>query len=82
MACSPEVIDVLEQSASALGLNAHQMVSGAGHDAMVIADIAKMGMVFVRSQDGISHNPKEWSSQEDCAAGVNMLLQAAIRLAQ
>jgi len=38
-------------------------------------------MIFVRSKDGISHNPKEWSSPEDCADGVNVLYHTLLELA-
>jgi allantoate deiminase len=38
-------------------------------------------MIFVRSKDGVSHNPEEWSSKEDCAAGANVLYHTVLRLA-
>jgi allantoate deiminase len=38
-------------------------------------------MIFVRSKDGVSHNPDEWSSQEDCATGANVLYWTALELA-
>jgi allantoate deiminase len=38
-------------------------------------------MIFVRSRDGISHNPKEWSSREDCEAGCNVLYWSVLGLA-
>jgi allantoate deiminase len=82
VACSPAIINVLKQSAKEMEWTAHEMISGAGHDAMVLSKITDVGMIFVRSKDGISHNPKEWSSKEDCARGVDLLLQSAIRLAQ
>lgn len=79
--CSDSVMDLLRSSAKSITLPAHEMVSGAGHDAMVMSKITDVGMIFVRSKDGISHNPKEWSSPEDCALGVDLLMHAAIRLA-
>jgi allantoate deiminase len=79
--CSHAVIDVLRESARSIELPVHDMISGAGHDAMVLSKITDVGMIFVRSKDGISHNPKEWSTSEDCALGVDLLLHAAIRLA-
>jgi len=36
-------------------------------------------MIFVRSKDGVSHNPAEYSRPEDCAAGAQMLLGAYLR---
>lgn len=44
------------------------LVSGAGHDAMAIADIAKMGMLFVQCSGGISHHPSEYVAPQDVAA--------------
>jgi allantoate deiminase len=40
-----------------------------------------MGMIFVRSREGISHNPKEWSSPEDCEAGCRVLYSAVLDVA-
>lgn len=47
--------------------------SGAGHDAMIIGTKYPVAMLFVRSKEGISHNPKEWSSLNDCVLGVHVL---------
>jgi allantoate deiminase len=47
--------------------------SGAGHDAMILGSRVPAAMIFVRSKDGISHNPKEWSSLNDCVKGVHVL---------
>lgn len=82
VACSQAVVEALRQSAADIGLDAPSIISGAGHDAMIMAEITDVGMIFVRSRDGISHNPKEWSSPEDCEAGVDLLLQAVLRLGQ
>lgn len=47
--------------------------SGAGHDAMILGRHIPVAMLFVRSKEGISHNPKEWSSLNDCVAGIHVL---------
>ncbi len=47
--------------------------SGAGHDAMNLGRFIPVAMLFVRSKDGISHNPKEWSSLNDCIMGIHVL---------
>ncbi|EGA88354.1 allantoate amidohydrolase [Planococcus donghaensis MPA1U2] len=47
--------------------------SGAGHDAMNLGRTIPVAMLFVRSKDGISHNPKEWSSLSDCVMGIHVL---------
>jgi allantoate deiminase len=71
----------MEDACQDLGFKPFRIISGAGHDAMIMSNITDVGMIFVRSKDGISHNPKEWSSKEDIADGVNLLMQTIIRLA-
>ena len=57
------------------------MESGAGHDAMKMARIARAGLLFVPSREGVSHNPREWTALPDIAAGAQILLDAALCLA-
>ncbi|SDO38924.1 Zn-dependent hydrolase [Alkalicoccus daliensis] len=47
--------------------------SGAGHDAMIIGRKTDVAMLFTRSKDGVSHNPAEWSSLNDCVETVHVL---------
>ena len=56
----------LEQS----GVPSHRMFSGAGHDAMIVAARMPAGMVFLRCEGGISHNPAENVRAEDVAAAL------------
>ncbi|ULT58777.1 Zn-dependent hydrolase [Neobacillus drentensis] len=79
--CSNMIVDVMEEACQELAYKPFRIVSGAGHDAMIMSNITDVGMIFVRSKDGISHNPKEWSSKEDISDGVNLLMQTIIRLA-
>ncbi|MEW5313661.1 MAG: hypothetical protein WDW38_005208 [Sanguina aurantia] len=51
------------------------MVSGAGHDTMAMAEVAKVGMMFVRSVGGFSHSPLEHTSPDDVAAATAALSQ-------
>ena len=55
------------------------MKSGAGHDSAWTSKVVKTSMIFVPSKDGISHNPTEYTSPEDCALGAQVLLQAVLR---
>lgn len=55
------------------------MKSGAGHDAAWVSKICKSSMIFVPSKDGISHNPNEYTSPEDCELGAQVLLGAVLR---
>jgi N-carbamoyl-L-amino-acid hydrolase len=56
------------------------MPSGAGHDAQEMAHVAPMAMIFVPSVGGISHSPREFTRAADVAAGVDVLLNAVMRV--
>jgi allantoate deiminase len=60
----------LWRAASAEGLPAHSMTSGAGHDAMIVAPHFPAAMLFVRSPGGISHHPDEAVNVEDVEAAL------------
>lgn len=78
----PDVVTAIRVSALALGIEAGDLWSGAGHDAKYAADVCPSGMLFVRSKGGLSHCEEEESSLEDIEAGANVLLWAATRLAE
>jgi allantoate deiminase len=48
--------------------------SGAGHDAMAMAELCPAGMLFVRCKGGISHSPEEAMTAEDCDIAIEVLL--------
>lgn len=52
-----------------------ELPSGAGHDSMNIGLEIPVAMIFARSVDGISHNPKEWTSLNDCVTAIHVLKQ-------
>ena len=65
----------LEASVESVGVRAHRLPSGAGHDAMILAEITDVGMLFVRcGAGGVSHNPDETVSPEDAALAFEALL--------
>ena len=65
------------------GSRTSRIVSGAGHDAQEMARICRAGMVFVPGEhDGISHNPRELSTREQCDNGVNVLFDVALCIRQ
>jgi beta-ureidopropionase / N-carbamoyl-L-amino-acid hydrolase len=78
--CSPEVLDVFVRSCQALGARWRTMPSGAGHDAMCMAAIARQGMLFVPSRGGVSHSPDEVTSPAHCLLGAQALLAALLEL--
>ena len=72
---SPMIMDRVAAAAAARGLRFERIISGAGHDCQEMARLCPAGMVFVPGlYEGISHNPREFSTPEACAAGVNVLL--------
>ena len=78
---APEVVSAIQAAADELGIPTRRLWSGAGHDAKYAQEICPAGMIFVRSANGLSHAEAEFSSPEDIEAGANVLLQAALRLA-
>jgi allantoate deiminase len=71
----------LFEIAESLGHCPVRMVSGAGHDAAVMARIAPMAMLFVRSPGGISHHPDESVSRGDVQAALDVMVAFIDRLA-
>lgn len=79
---SREIVEFLQNIAEEYGYANMLLPSGAGHDTMHVAEMAPAGMVFVPCKGGISHNPAEWASIDDIAAGARILLGAVRKLAE
>lgn len=79
--CDPRLVANFERAAEAVGTPFTKMVSGAVHDTQQMGSIAKGVMLFVRSKDGRSHTPAEYSSPEDIANGVAVLTEGLRTLA-
>lgn len=77
-----KIIKLVEKAAKDRGLEQRRMTSGAGHDAQMLARICPTAMIFTPSIKGISHNPKELTSEEDLAAGANVLLDVVVELVE
>lgn len=71
-------VDAVRDSAQALGLPHMDIVSGAGHDAIFLAELGPAGMIFVPCENGISHNEIENATQQDLGAGCAVLLRAML----
>lgn len=67
----------VEKAATAQGHTVRRIVSGAGHDAQMMARLCPTAMIFVPSIGGLSHNPKEFSTEADIIAGANVLAEIA-----
>ncbi|WP_059170357.1 Zn-dependent hydrolase [Bacillus sp. FJAT-27445] len=79
--CDGEIQQAVRESIAEAGLQTTILPSGAGHDGMQFTGLWPIGMIFVRSKNGISHDPAEWTSQEDCAAGAEVLYRTLLKLA-
>jgi len=71
----------IEQAIAKTGCQAHRMVSGAGHDAMILAETVPSAMIFLRTPGGISHDPAESVLQDDVEKALACGLHFLDRLA-
>lgn len=76
-----KIVALVEASAQVRGLTHRRMTSGAGQDAQMMARICPTAMIFVSSVKGISHNPEEFTREEDLIAGANVFLDVVAQLA-
>lgn len=79
--CADHIQEKIVKACEDAQLPVYKMPSGAGHDSTAFADFCPIGMIFVRSKDGISHNKVEWSTKEDCADGAEILYRTLLNLA-
>ncbi len=73
--CDARLSGIIAGAIERNGWRAHHLPSGAGHDAAAMADLAPVGMIFVRCEGGVSHNPAESITAADAEAGMRVLLQ-------
>jgi allantoate deiminase len=78
---SGEIVDLIGEKAREKNIELLRMVSGAGHDTALLADITEAGMIFVPSQKGRSHCPQEFTRLEDIGLGCEVLLETVVALA-
>ena len=77
----PAVVETVAEAAAAGGFSALRLPSGAFHDAQFLVSLCPTGMIFVPSKDGVSHNPAEYSSPAQLAAGTRVLARSLVALA-
>ncbi|MGC1193262.1 MAG: Zn-dependent hydrolase [Candidatus Dormiibacterota bacterium] len=82
VSCSEEVRHTIRAASEELGQSVIDVPSGASHDAVSIAHLCPMGMIFIPSKDGRSHCPEEWTEPSEVALGVAALLASVLRLDQ
>ena len=76
--CDAGVVAGFDRALAALGQPAFHLPSGAGHDTMVMGQVAPAGMLFVRCAGGISHNPAEAITAEDGALALAALTRFVV----
>ena len=74
----PALVNVVEDTARRLGYSCRRMVSGAGHDAQMMARICPTAMIFTPSKGGLSHCPQECTDPEDLSRGVAVLMETVL----
>jgi len=73
VSCSTRSTTLLAKAIQDLGHPPVQLASGAGHDAVVMAGLTDVAMLFVRCKDGVSHNPAESVTEDDVAVAIDVL---------
>lgn len=82
VACSSALTDLLAQSVASSGYPPRMLVSGAGHDAVALCELAPVAMLFVRCKQGISHHPGESADVADVAVAIDVLARLVESLAE
>jgi allantoate deiminase len=74
VACDPHLTRQLAECAQTVtGVEVPRLCSGAGHDAVMLAEVAPVAMLFVRCAGGISHHPDEAVTEEDVAVAIEVM---------
>jgi allantoate deiminase len=81
VAMDPFLLGEIEQAILKTGCKPHRMVSGAGHDAMIVAEKVPAAMIFLRTPGGISHDPAESVALEDIEKAIECGLHLLDQLA-
>lgn len=79
-ACAEAVMQAIDGAAQSLELASRRLPSGAGHDAVYMAAIGPVGMVFIPCLNGRSHCPEESITEQQLADGARVLAQALLNL--
>jgi allantoate deiminase len=81
VAMDPFLIAEIERAIRKTGDEPHRMVSGGGHDAMILAEKVPASMIFLRTPGGISHDPSESVAVEDVEKAIECGLHLLDQLA-
>jgi allantoate deiminase len=81
VAADPALSGLLDSAVRDAGVEPRRLVSGAGHDAAVMAGLAPMAMLFLRSPGGISHHPDETVRKSDVRVALDVMVRWLFALA-
>lgn len=73
------IIESIEETCNILDVPFQKMISGAGHDAMHMADICPTGLIFIPCKDGLSHHKEEFTSFNSIKIGCDVLENEIIK---
>ncbi len=82
VAFDEDCVSAIRGAADRLGYSHMNIISGAGHDACWINQVAPTAMVMCPCVDGLSHNEAEEISKEWATAGADVLLHAVVEMAE
>ena len=72
---SEEIANIIENNCKRIGFSNMRILSGAGHDAMVMADLTTTGMIFIPSKNGRSHSSAEWTDYDLLHKGIDIAFE-------
>ncbi len=78
--CADWIKNIIKKNCEQNNLDSPELMSGPFHDALALSYACDYGMIFVRCKDGISHNPKEFSSYEDLALGAEIMYGTVLEM--
>ena len=79
---SKPIVKKFIDNSEGLGFSTEIMLSGAGHDAMVMAGLTEVGLIFVPSKNGRSHCPEEFTAYEDLQKGIELVCHTILDIAE
>ena len=81
--CDPAMLAVLARGVATTGDPAAlELFSPPGHDAMAVASLTAVGMLFLRCAGGVSHHPEESVLEADVALAIDAMHAAVLSLAE
>jgi allantoate deiminase len=78
--CSPALTAQLARSVQTVQGKSLSLVSGAGHDGVVMSTLTPVAMLFVRCREGLSHHPDEYASPKDLGVALEVMVDFLTRL--